>query len=130
MQQQSKKKKQKKLSRAEQLQDLHSYRKAFTKAWLALLSLRQLTMAQHKLILRHLPEHVMGNVDRPLLLADYLSQGFALGGVVAVLALESLFDLILKHNLDYPEFFVCLYRLCNLEVFSAKVSPGIEMMNE
>lgn len=114
------KKKHKKLSRTEQLRDLDSYQKAFSKAWLSLLSLSQLSLAQHKIILRHLPDNVMPHLFRPLTLADYLSQCFTLGGVVAVLSLESLFTLIVEYNLDYPDFFLSLYRLCTVEVFSAK----------
>jgi U3 small nucleolar RNA-associated protein 19 len=55
-----------------------------------------------------------------LLLSDYLTRCYERGGVIAVLALESLFQLIVKFNLDYPDFFVSLYRMCTPEVFSAK----------
>jgi U3 small nucleolar RNA-associated protein 19 len=55
-----------------------------------------------------------------LLLADYLTQSYALGGVVSVLALESLFQLITQHNLDSPHYFTSLYQLCTLSVFNAK----------
>lgn len=112
-------KKQKRLSRTEQLVHLPSYKKVFSKAWLSLLAM-PLTMAQHKIILKHLPENVIGNLTQPLLLADYMTQSYDQGGVVAVLALESLFQLIVKHNLDYPKFFASLYRLCTYDVLSAK----------
>ena len=62
----------------------------------------------------------MDQISRPLLLADYLTVCYNSGGALAVLALQSLFTLILKHNLDYPRFFVSLYRLCSVEIFSAK----------
>lgn len=103
----------------EKLQDVDYYRKAFSKAWLALLAL-PFTAAQHKLLLKHLPEHVVPNMRNPMLLADYLTQSYATGGMVSVLALESLFHLIVHHNLDYPDFFLSLYNLCTVEVFSAK----------
>lgn len=103
----------------EKLQDVDYYKKAFSKAWLALLSL-PFTAAQHKLLLKHLPEHVVPNMRNPMLLADYLTQSYATGGMVAVLALESLFHLIVHNNLDYPDFFLSLYNLCTVEVFSAK----------
>ena len=112
-------KKQKRLSRTEQLVHLPSYKKVFSKAWLALLAM-PLTVAQHKIILKHLPENVIGHLPQPLLLADYMTQSYDQGGVVAVLALESLFQLIVKHNLDYPKFFASLYRLCTYDVLSAK----------
>jgi hypothetical protein len=103
----------------EKLHDVSYYSKAFSKAWLALLSL-PFTTAQHKLLLRHLPEHVIPHMRSPMLLADYLTQSYTTGGVVAVLALESLFQLIVKFNLDYPDFFLSLYNLCTVEVFCAK----------
>jgi hypothetical protein len=107
------------LSLYEKLQDLEHYKRAFSKAWLALLSL-QFSPAQHKLLLKHLHEHVVPHMRNPMLLADFLTQSYASGGLVAVLALESLFHLIVKHNLDYPGFFLSLYNLCTVEVFSAK----------
>lgn len=103
----------------EKLQDVTYYQKAFSKAWLSLLSL-PFTAAQHKLLLKHLPEHVVPHMRNPMLLADYLSQSYATGGMVAVLALESLFHLIVNNNLDYPQFFLSLYNLCTVEVFTAK----------
>lgn len=107
------------VSMFEKLQDVDYYQKAFSKAWLALLSL-PFTTAQHKLLLKHLPEYVVPHMRNPMLLADYLSQSYSTGGMVAVLALESLFHLIVNNNLDYPEFFMSLYNLCTVEVFTAK----------
>lgn len=112
-------KRQRKLTRAEQLVNVVSHKKVFSKAWLALLAM-PLTNSQHKIVLKHLPENVMGYLPQPLLLADYMTQSYEQGGVIAVLALESLFQLIVKHNLDYPKFFASLYRLCNYDVLSAK----------
>lgn len=106
-------------SRKQEMFDARCHRKAFGRAWLALLAV-PMTPAQHKTVLRHIPDLVMPHLDQPLLLADYLTRSYECGGVTAVLALESLFNVILKHNLDYPQFFRSLYRLCTVEVFSAK----------
>jgi hypothetical protein len=106
-------------SRKLEMLDARCHRKAFSRAWLALLAV-PMTAPQHKTVLRHIPDLVMPHLDQPLLLADYLTRSYECGGVTAVLALESLFDVILKHNLDYPQFFRSLYRLCTVEVFSAK----------
>lgn len=94
-------------------------KKAFSEAWLVLLSL-PLSGNQHKLVLKHLPDHVMPHLVNPLLLADFLYRGYEKGGVLAVLALQSLFTLIVQFNLDYPNFFTSLYDLCTTEVFTAK----------
>jgi len=112
-------KKQKYLSRQEQLLDFPSHRKVFSSTWLAFLSL-PLSTSQHKMVLKHLPDHVICFIEKPLLLADYLTKSYEKGGVTAVLALESLFHLIVKYNLDYPNFFISLYKLCTEEVFGAK----------
>jgi U3 small nucleolar RNA-associated protein 19 len=106
-------------SRKLEMLDARCHRKAFSRAWLALLAV-PMTPSQHKIVLRHIPDLVMPHLDQPLLLADYLTRSYECGGVTAVLALESLFNVILKHNLDYPQFFRSLYRLCTVEVFSAK----------
>lgn len=99
--------------------EMRAYRRLLGGAWVSLLSL-PLSEGMHKLVLRHLPEHVIPNMSRPLLLADYLTQSYGLGGVLAVLSLESLFQLVAGHNLDYPRFFTSLYKLCSIEVFTAK----------
>eukprot|EP01042_Synura_sphagnicola_P001938 gene1938-2289_t len=104
----------------EELQNIKCYKRRFTKAWLLFLALSAHSVAQHKLILKHLSEYVMPAISRPILLADYLTSCYNKGGVLAVLALESLFVLIVHHNLDYPHYFESLYRLCTLTVFSAK----------
>ena len=107
------------LTLRQKLCDPLSHKRVFSKAWLLLLSL-PLSAAQHRLVLRHLPDHVIPELVSPLLLGDYLTQSYEMGGVIAVLSLESLFILIAEHNLDYPKFFLSLYKLCTPKVFSAK----------
>jgi hypothetical protein len=129
-----------KMNRAAQLKDLGSYKRAFSGLWLSLLSVgtvmasmapdaRALKQANdhNKLILKHLCNHVVPHLSKPLLLADYLTSSYRLGtnaaggnysSATAILALESLFQLIVQHNLDYPSFFQSLYGLCTVEVFS------------
>ncbi len=108
-----------KMTRTEQVGDAASHQKVFSRAWLALLAL-PLSRAQHKLVLKHLPDHVITQLSNPLLLADYLTRSYEVGGSTSVLALSSLFTLIVAHNLDYPQFFPSLYRLCTVDNFSAK----------
>jgi len=111
--------KKRRLSLSEKLLDRLSHRRIFSKLWLLLLSV-PLSATQHRLVLRHLPDHVIPEMVQPILLADYLTRSYNMGGVIAVLSLESLFILIAQHNLDYPNFFLSLYRLCTNRVFSAK----------
>jgi hypothetical protein len=113
------KKRRKDYNLSEQVQDSHCHIKLFSKCWVLFFSL-PLTSKQIKLSLKHLPEYVIPILYQPLLLADYLSNLVATGGIIGVLALESLFHLILEYNLDYPNFFNCLYSLLSVEVLSAK----------
>lgn len=118
-------KKQNKRKRSQNIVSLSAYQKLFSKVWIHSLSL-PMSMSMHKTLLKHISDHVLVRLHNPLMLADYLTQCYNLGGVVAVLALESLFTLILRHNLDYPHFFESLYRLCTLRILNAK--HGIKYM--
>jgi U3 small nucleolar RNA-associated protein 19 len=113
------KSKRKVLSRSDEIGIAKYHKRAFGRAWMLLLSF-PMSAAVHKLVLKHLPDFVVPNMSQPILLADYLTKSYDIGGVVSVLSLESLFVLIADHNLDYPQFFLSLYRLCTIEVFSAK----------
>lgn len=125
----NKKKKSRQMSRSEKLVDWESHRRVYSKAWLSVLSM-PLTKSQHKIALKHLPEFVINYLDEPLLVSDYLTRSYDSGGVVSVLALESLFQLIVKYNLDYPNFFTSLYNLCTTEVFSARYrSKFVKLLN-
>jgi hypothetical protein len=104
---------------SEQLLDYECHKREFSKAWMLLFSL-PLTRRQQKLALKHLPDNVIPHLTQPLLLADYVVTAFDAGGVVAVLALETLFQIIVLYNLDYPNFFAAMYQLCSEEVFNAK----------
>lgn len=74
------------MSTSEQLKHLSCYKRQFERVWLMLLSL-PLTAGQHKLVLKHLPQHVIPILPRPLLVADYLTKSYDEGGFVSVLAL-------------------------------------------
>lgn len=114
-----KKKRRANMARAEKLLDRGCHVKEFGRVWLLLFSL-PLNKSQRRLALKHLPQHVIPHLEQPLLLADYLIRTVSSGGVGGVLALESLFQIIVQHNLDYPRFFDALYRMCNADVFAAK----------
>lgn len=56
----------------------------------------------------------------PCLLADFLIESYNKGGAVALLALNGLFTLIHKYNLELPDFYSRLYALFRAEVFYTK----------
>lgn len=110
------------LSEREKLLNSDVYKENFSKLWQSFLSLN-LNLVQHKIILKHLSDYnIISQVSQPILFADYFTQVYNYGGVLAVLALDSLFYLILQHNFDYPKFFVSLYKLCTIEILNSKYS--------
>jgi hypothetical protein len=99
------------------------YQKLFSKNWILLLSLSFWNIKSHKLILQHLSLFsILKELSNPLLLADYFTECYRYGGILAILSLEMLFHLIITYNLDYPHFFYSLYSLGNLLIFQSKYS--------
>ncbi|CAI0471331.1 unnamed protein product [Linum tenue] len=52
--------------------------------------------------------------------SDFLTRSYDIGGVVSVMSLSSLFILMTKHGLEYPDFYDKLYALLVPSVFMAK----------
>jgi U3 small nucleolar RNA-associated protein 19 len=88
-------------------------------AWLAALRI-SLPAEVYRDVLVHLHKHVLPHLTNPLLLSDFLTDAYNIGGVVSLLALDGLFFLITKHNLDYPNFYHKLYSLLKPEAMHAK----------
>ena len=99
--------------------DLKQHRKVFSTVWIAFLAL-PLTSEIHKKVLLNLHSDVLPHMTDPKLLMDFLTDSYNTGGVTSLLALNSLFVLIHKHNLDYPDFFKKLYALFEPNIFYVK----------
>lgn len=99
--------------------DLKQHRKVFSTVWIAFLAL-PLTSEIHKKVLLNLHSDVLPHMTDPKLLMDFLTDSYNIGGVTSLLALNSLFVLIHKHNLDYPDFFKKLYALFEPNIFHVK----------
>ena len=91
------------------------HRFELARCWRALLALPLSDAVYHR-ALRALPTAVLPHVARPLQFCDLLSDGYARGGVDALLSLKGLFVLMQRHNLEYPRFYSRLYTL---------LSPGM-----
>lgn len=87
--------------------------------WLAYLRLKHGVPA-YKAILGAMNDTIFPAVTSPLLLADFLSDSYRIGGVVSLLSLASIFTLISQYNLDYPQFYKKLYSLLEPRVFHVK----------
>lgn len=77
-------------------QDIH--RKLFNDCFVNFLK-NQLSPKLYKKLLIKLPEKLIPKMTNPLMLADFLTQSYNSGGLISVLALNSLFILINGHNL-------------------------------
>eukprot|EP00762_Andalucia_godoyi_P000207 ANDGO_02344.mRNA.1 Uncharacterized protein C1604.06c len=101
------------------LRDVKFHRKVFTDFWMAYLR-KPLTSLSYKRVLLTIHELVLPHVTQPLLLIDFLRDSYNRGGVISLLALHGIFTLIVKYNLDYPDFYKKLYALFEPTVFMAK----------
>eukprot|EP00667_Euglena_gracilis_P012886 EG_transcript_13264 len=98
---------------------LKLYKRAFTRAWSAFLSL-PLSDELKLAVLRALPEAILPHVSQAWAFSDFLSNTFDLGGLFSIYALQGLFILMTKHNLDYPQFYDKLYSLFTVDMLHSK----------
>ncbi|XP_026052225.1 nucleolar complex protein 4 homolog isoform X1 [Carassius auratus] len=98
---------------------LKEHKRAFEQMWLQFLKFK-LPSSMYKKILVILHESIMPQMSDPSLLIDFLSAAYDIGGAISLLALNGLFILIHKHNLDYPDFYKKLYSLLDPSIFHVK----------
>lgn len=94
------------------VRNIKYHQHAFSMAWIALLRHR-LPQDAYRRVLVQLPDEIMPHLVNPLLLADFLTDSYNIGGVTSLLSLNSLFILIQDYNFDYPDFYNKLYQLLN-----------------
>ena len=87
-----------------------SHRAQLAQIWLATLRL-SLTTEEMKTVLSSMSHSIVPFFSQPQLLFDFLTDCYNEGGVMAILALNGLFELIKSKNLDYPNFYEKLYAL-------------------
>lgn len=90
-----------------------------SKAWMSFLFLR-LPLDVYKKVLATLHKTVVPYLTNPILLSDFLTRSYDIGGVVSVMALSSLFLLMTQHGLEYPDFYNKLYTLIEPSIFMTK----------
>ncbi|XWS68352.1 hypothetical protein CRYUN_Cryun04dG0082700 [Craigia yunnanensis] len=71
-------------------------------------------------VLATLHQAVIPHLSNPIILCDFLTRSYDIGGVVSVMALSSLFILMTQHGLEYPNFYEKLYALLAPSIFMAK----------
>lgn len=98
---------------------LSSNKQMFQNALLATFKL-PIADEQYKHILTVLHKSIIPSMAQPQFLMDFLSDAYNAGGPIALLALNGLFSLIQKYNLDYPKFFDKLYSLLDSSILHVK----------
>jgi U3 small nucleolar RNA-associated protein 19 len=99
-----------------------NYEKAadlFASVWLLFLSFK-IPVKLYRNILIGLDDNVMPHFRNPLSLSDFLIDSFSVGGSVSLLALSSLFILIQKCNLEYPDFYSKVYSMLEPNILWVK----------
>ncbi|KAI3515194.1 hypothetical protein L1887_13964 [Cichorium endivia] len=91
----------------------------FSKAWMSFLRL-PLPIDVYKEVLVTLHQAVIPYLSNPILLCDFLTRSYDIGGVISVMALSSLFILMTEHGLEYPNLYGKLYALLEPSIFIAK----------
>ncbi|XP_068845963.1 nucleolar complex protein 4 homolog isoform X4 [Capricornis sumatraensis] len=98
---------------------LKEHRKAFQQMWLRFLK-HQLPLRVCKKVLVIMHDSILPHLAQPSLMIDFLTRAYDIGGAISLLALNGLFILIHKHNLEYPDFYRKLYGLLDPSVFHVK----------
>ncbi|KAL8561070.1 hypothetical protein ACOMHN_031014 [Nucella lapillus] len=96
-----------------------AHKKLFTACLMGFLR-SDLPPSLYRRVLTKLDDKLLPFLSSPLLLADFLTESYNIGGAISLLALNGLFILIHKYNLDYPDFYRKLYSLLQPQVFQTK----------
>jgi len=99
------------------IREIGVHRRSFQKCWLQFLKMK-LPVQIYKIVLGTIHEKIIPHFHEPVILMDWLTESCNYGGEIGMLALNGLFVLITKFNLDYPEFYPKLYKLLEPSIFS------------
>ncbi|XP_006874128.1 PREDICTED: nucleolar complex protein 4 homolog [Chrysochloris asiatica] len=99
--------------------NLKEHRKAFQLMWLRFLQ-HKLPVSLYKKVLVIMHESILPQLAQPTLMMDFLTSAYDVGGAISLLALNGLFILIHKHNLEYPDFYQKLYNLLEASIFHVR----------
>lgn len=102
------------------LVSLTSHRRIAQDAWLCIFR-APLTPTHRKRLVGIATSHILPWFPNRLeLLADFLTDSFSAGGNLSLLALSSIFHLMTRNNLDYPDFYTKLYSLLTEDLMHSK----------
>ncbi|CAD6234202.1 GSCOCG00007647001-RA-CDS [Cotesia congregata] len=109
--------------------DQSSAKKSLNKVWGCIMHW-ELTPQLHKLLLIVLVERVIQHLEKPILLTDFLMDSLDVDGPIGVLALKGVYELVTKHNLEYPNIFTKLYAMFEPEIFHTKYKARLFYLSD
>lgn len=68
-------------------------------------------------LLLTLYERLMPRMNKPIFLTDFFMTLLETGGPISLLALQGIFTLIQKYNMNYPDVYQKIYAMLNVEIF-------------
>lgn len=106
-------------SPTEEHYDYIEIRRAMNKVWNCIMKW-DMKASVHKKVLIVLIERILEHLEKPILLTDFLMDSLDYGGPISLLALQGIFTLIQKHNINYPNIYEKLYSMFEPEIFHTK----------
>lgn len=99
------------------VEDDSKFKATFEKNWLSILG-GELSVDQYKTILLILHKRIIPHFNTPSKLMDFLTDSYNVNiskkgnhsGLIPILALNGLFELMKRFNLEYPNFYMKLYQ--------------------
>ena len=88
-------------------------KKSFSSLWEDFIKLNSKDVDLYKRMLIILHDKVMPQLIRPLMLTDFLIESYNVGGSISLLALNGVFHLMDKYNLEYPDFYQVIRSFMN-----------------
>ncbi|XP_024891465.1 nucleolar complex protein 4 homolog B [Temnothorax curvispinosus] len=113
--------------------DQSNVKRALNKVWACIMHWdvqSRLTPQLHKQLLIVLLERVMPHLEKPVLLTNFLMDSLDADGPIGVLALQGVFILVTKHNLEYPNIFTKLYSMFEPEIFHTKYKARLFYLSD
>ncbi|XP_011302242.1 nucleolar complex protein 4 homolog B [Fopius arisanus] len=109
--------------------DQLSVRRTLNKTWSCVMHW-ELSPQLHKHLLIVLLERIMPHLEKPVLLTDFLMDSLDADGPIGLLALQGVFLLVTKHNLEYPNIFTKLYSMFEPEIFHTKYKARLFYLSD
>ncbi|XP_015114111.1 nucleolar complex protein 4 homolog B [Diachasma alloeum] len=109
--------------------DQASVRRTLNKTWSCIMHW-ELSPQLHKHLLIVLLERIMPHLEKPVLLTDFLMDSLDADGPIGLLALQGVFLLVTKHNLEYPNIFTKLYSMFEPEIFHTKYKARLFYLSD